>query len=101
MSCAQIEAGEEGSVTLSLVSTESFTEEGRASSQALALGADAVLLGRPVVYGLALGGQEGVERVLGILKREFKTSLALMGCPTVHHLNKDVVLQHGETYSRL
>lgn len=69
--------------------------------KALALGANAVLVGRPIVYGLALGGQEGVERVLGILKKEFKTSLALMGCPTVHHLNKDVVLQHGETYSRL
>ena len=69
--------------------------------QALALGANAVLVGRPIVYGLALGGQEGVERVLGILKREFKTSLALMGCPSVHHLNKDVVLQHGDTYSRL
>ncbi|CAF1500453.1 unnamed protein product, partial [Rotaria sordida] len=38
--------------------------------KALALGARAVLIGRPILYGLACGGQDGVRRVLGILKRE-------------------------------
>ena len=69
--------------------------------QALALGADAVLLGRPVLYGLALGGQEGVERVLAILRREFALSMALMGCPTVSDLSPDVVLRPYRYTSKL
>jgi hypothetical protein len=62
-------------------------------AQALAIGADAVLLGRPVLYGLALGGQAGVERVLDILKKEFSLGLALMGCPAVSDLSSDSVLR--------
>ncbi len=69
--------------------------------QALALGADAVLLGRPVLYGLALGGQAGVERVLGILKKEFSLSLALMGCPSISSLMQDSVLRPWGYASRL
>ncbi len=69
--------------------------------QALALGADAVLLGRPVLYGLALGGQAGVERVLTILKKEFSLSLALMGCPKISSLTPDSVLRPWGYASRL
>jgi len=47
---------------------------------ALALGARAVLLGRPVLYGLAFGGAKGVEQVLGILRDEIENGLALLGC---------------------
>eukprot|EP00983_Pelagomonas_calceolata_P097175 1158213-Pelagomonas_calceolata.AAC.6 len=47
--------------------------------KALALGADCVLLGRPVLYGLALAGQEGVERVIGLLKSELELGMALAG----------------------
>jgi 4-hydroxymandelate oxidase len=47
---------------------------------ALALGARAVLVGRPVLYGLAFGGGEGVEQVLGILRTETENALALLGC---------------------
>jgi isopentenyl diphosphate isomerase/L-lactate dehydrogenase-like FMN-dependent dehydrogenase len=47
---------------------------------ALALGARAVLVGRPVLYGLAYGGAEGVERVLEILRSETENALALLGC---------------------
>jgi len=46
---------------------------------ALALGADAVLLGRPVLHGLAAGGQAGVERVLDILRAELVDAMALTG----------------------
>jgi isopentenyl diphosphate isomerase/L-lactate dehydrogenase-like FMN-dependent dehydrogenase len=46
---------------------------------ALALGATAVLLGRPVLYGLALGGQEGAGAVLGMLHRELRLAMALSG----------------------
>jgi lactate 2-monooxygenase len=47
--------------------------------KALALGADAVLVGRPYVYGLAVGGQEGVEAVLRQLAAETDLTLALAG----------------------
>jgi lactate 2-monooxygenase len=47
--------------------------------KALALGADAVLLGRPYVYGLAVGGQEGVEAVVRHLMAETDVTLALVG----------------------
>jgi 4-hydroxymandelate oxidase len=47
---------------------------------ALALGARAVLVGRPVMHGLALGGAKGVEQVLEILREEIENALALLGC---------------------
>ena len=48
--------------------------------KALALGADAVLVGRPVLWGLAHDGQAGVERVLELLRAETELALALLGC---------------------
>jgi len=47
---------------------------------ALALGARAVLVGRPVLHGLALGGATGVAQVLEILREETENALALLGC---------------------
>jgi isopentenyl diphosphate isomerase/L-lactate dehydrogenase-like FMN-dependent dehydrogenase len=49
---------------------------------ALALGADAVLVGRPALWGLAVGGEDGATAVLELLKREFELGLALLGCRT-------------------
>ena len=51
----------------------------RAAVQALGLGADAVLLGRPVLHGLALNGQQGVEDVINTLKAELRLNMALAG----------------------
>jgi 4-hydroxymandelate oxidase len=51
--------------------------------RALALGADAVLVGRPYAWGLATGGSEGVRRVLDAFAEDFARALALAGCPTV------------------
>ena len=45
----------------------------------MALGADAVLVGRPVLCGLAVGGADGAQRVLEILLAELDTALALTG----------------------
>lgn len=47
---------------------------------ALAVGASAVLVGRPVLWGLGFGGAEGVARVLEILREETANALALLGC---------------------
>lgn len=55
--------------------------------KALALGADAVLLGRATTYGLAAGGQRGVEQAIEILRDEIDRVLGLLGCPDLARLN--------------
>jgi isopentenyl diphosphate isomerase/L-lactate dehydrogenase-like FMN-dependent dehydrogenase len=55
---------------------------------ALALGAKAVLVGRPVVWGLAVGGADGVKQVLELLRAELELSLALLGCPSPEGLGR-------------
>ena len=60
--------------------------------KALALGASAVLVGRPVLHGLATGGAHGVAHVLRLLIDELEIAMALCGCPTLddiadHHLH--------------
>ncbi|MGZ6270842.1 MAG: alpha-hydroxy acid oxidase [Candidatus Limnocylindrales bacterium] len=59
---------------------------------ALALGARAVFIGRPVLYALAAGGEAGVARCLEILAEEMRTAMALLGAPTVAQLTRDRVL---------
>jgi lactate 2-monooxygenase len=59
--------------------------------KALALGADAVLLGRPYAYGLAVGGQEGVETVVRQLLAEIDITLALVGGTSVRELDRSLV----------
>ncbi|GAA0899749.1 lactate 2-monooxygenase [Pseudonocardia zijingensis] len=58
---------------------DSGIRTGADAAVALALGADAVLLGRPFVYGLALGGQDGVRHVLRSVLAELDLTLALSG----------------------
>jgi len=59
--------------------------------KALALGADAVLLGRPYVYGLAVGGQAGVEAVIRQLAAEIDLTLALIGGRSARELDRTAV----------
>jgi len=56
---------------------------------ALALGADAVMIGRPYLYGLAVAGADGVAAVLGILAAELRQTLTLMGVGKVTDLTRD------------
>ncbi len=56
--------------------------------KALAAGADACSIGRGYLFGLAAGGQAGVERALGILKTEFERTMALVGCNSVRRLGR-------------
>ena len=58
--------------------------------KALALGADAVLLGRPALFGLAHAGAQGVAHVLRLLRDEFEMTLALCGCANL----QDIQLSH-------
>jgi len=59
--------------------------------KALALGARAVLVGRPILWGLAVGGQIGVASVLGVLRRELDLAMALCGCPTLESVGRDLI----------
>lgn len=59
--------------------------------KALALGARAVMVGRPVLWGLAVDGEDGVAAVLDLLRREVNLALALAGCPTPAHVTRDLV----------
>jgi lactate 2-monooxygenase len=58
-------------------------------AKAIALGAKAVLVGRPYAYGLALGGQSGVEHVIRCLLAEFDLTLALSGHTSPDDLGRD------------
>jgi isopentenyl diphosphate isomerase/L-lactate dehydrogenase-like FMN-dependent dehydrogenase len=59
--------------------------------KALALGARAVLVGRPVLWGLAVAGDAGVRRVLTLLRDELEHALALAGRPSVHALDRSLL----------
>ncbi len=59
--------------------------------KALALGARAVLVGRPVLWGLTVGGREGVAAALGVLRRELDLAMALCGCADIGAITRDLV----------
>jgi isopentenyl-diphosphate delta-isomerase len=59
--------------------------------KALALGADAVLLGRPYVYGLALNGEAGVREVVENLRADLDLTLGLTGCASVEEVDRSLV----------
>ena len=59
--------------------------------KAIALGAAAALVGRPVVWGLAAEGEDGVADVLAILRAEVVNAMALTGCRTVAEIGPDLV----------
>src|SRR5207244_1696565 len=63
--------------------------------KALALGANTVLLGRPYVYGLAVAGQAGVERVIRNLTAEIDLTLALVGGRDLKALDRSWVTQRA------
>jgi (S)-mandelate dehydrogenase len=56
--------------------------------KALALGANAVLLGRPALYALAAAGETGVNQVLALLADEIDRTLALIGCASISELSE-------------
>lgn len=59
--------------------------------KALALGARAVGVGRPVLWGLAVGGAEGAQQVLELLRHELELDMALAGCPTLQSIDRSLV----------
>lgn len=59
--------------------------------KALALGARAVLIGRPILWGLAVDGAAGVQRVLTTLREELELAMALCGCPTLDRIAPEIL----------
>ena len=59
--------------------------------KAVALGARAVLVGRPVLWGLCVAGEEGVAHVLEILKRELDEAMLLCGCTSLSEISPSVL----------
>jgi L-lactate dehydrogenase (cytochrome) len=60
---------------------------------ALALGANAVALGRAYLWGLAAGGEAGVRRALLLLEQELRRTMALLGRSTISGLTRDLVFR--------
>jgi isopentenyl diphosphate isomerase/L-lactate dehydrogenase-like FMN-dependent dehydrogenase len=76
---------------------DSGVRSGQHVAVALALGARAVLVGRPVLWGLAAGGQAGVEQVLRLIVEEVRHAMVLAGAPTMAALRDLAVLDHRRT----
>lgn len=76
---------------------DSGIRDGADVFKALALGANAVCIGRPYVYGLAIDGQTGVETVLRNMVAEFELTMGLAGCRRVVDISKDL-LKRTEHY---
>lgn len=63
--------------------------------KAIALGADAILLGRPAVYGLAVGGAAGASHVIRRLRDEFEVTMALCGCRNISDITAECLVNGG------
>lgn len=68
--------------------------------KALALGAKAVFIGRPVLWGLACQGEQGVTELLELMKEELRLAMALAGCRSVSEVKRSLVRQ-AEFASRM
>src|SRR5918999_1168491 len=66
--------------------------------RALALGADAVVIGRPYVHGLALGGEAGVRHMLRTLLAELDITLAIAGVQSYHDLDRSALVKTRRAY---
>ena len=58
-------------------------------AKALALGADAVAVGRPYLFGLGAGGAEGIRKAFDILSTELDTTLGLLGVSSIEELKRN------------
>ena len=65
--------------------------------KALALGATAICIARPYLYGLAAFGQPGVERVIELLRTELALDMALAGVPNLAAIDRSLVRVRGES----
>jgi isopentenyl diphosphate isomerase/L-lactate dehydrogenase-like FMN-dependent dehydrogenase len=74
---------------------DSGVRQGSDIVKALALGAQAVLVGRATLYGIATGGQAGAAKVLALLATQFEKNMGYIGCPSVADLGPHVLHRSG------
>jgi L-lactate dehydrogenase (cytochrome) len=67
--------------------------------KAIALGADAVSVGRPYLYGLGAAGERGVDHLLEFLRDGFERTMALTGCRSVGEIDRDLVRWRTEPFT--
>lgn len=67
--------------------------------KAVALGADAVFVGRAPLYGVAAAGRDGAKRALAILREEIDRDLGLLGVPSIAGLDRDLLVHSGASQS--
>lgn len=91
-SLPEVAAGVQGSIPVLL---DSGIRRGTDVFKALALGADAVGIGRPYVWGLASFGQEGVEAVIRLLKAEFELVMRQAATTSLRQITRDYVVRAG------
>ena len=87
-SLAEVAAAVAGRTTLLM---DSGIRRGTDILKALALGADAIMIGRPYLWGLGAFGQPGVERALEILRDEFKIAMEFAGAPRISDIGPDAI----------
>lgn len=73
------------------VLVDSGVRRGSDIVKAIALGASAVLSGRPTLFGTAVAGRAGAEHVLDILRREMVTTQGMIGCPNIQNIGPELV----------
>ncbi len=76
-----------------VVITDSGFRRGTDVMKALALGAKAVLIGRPIVWGAAVGGSEGVSAILTKITEELRRSMVICGVPSLDKLSEKVLIR--------
>lgn len=67
----------------------------------LAMGANMVFVGRPVLYGLACDGAEGALKVLQILRNELELTMKLAGCQKISDINRAMVIHKSQLIPKL
>ncbi|KAK8400935.1 hypothetical protein O3P69_002601 [Scylla paramamosain] len=82
------------------VYVDSGFSQGANIFKALALGANMVFMGRPLLWGLACGGEDGAWSVLDTVRTELESTMALSGCPTVPDITRAMVVRR-ETRAHL
>ena len=87
-SLAEVAPAVNGRVTLLM---DSGIRRGTDILKALALGADAIMIGRPYLWGLGSFGQAGVERALQILRDEFKIAMEFAGTRSIKEIDPDSI----------
>ncbi|NXU57145.1 HAOX1 oxidase, partial [Turnix velox] len=94
----EIVAAVEGKVEVFL---DGGVRKGTDVLKALALGAKAVFIGRPLIWGLVYQGEEGAKEVLQMLKEEFRLAMALAGCQRVEDIGRTLVRRHEVSFSKI